>query len=174
MAHKLARFVDRMLTWGHEYVDKGLRFYEERHRQQQVHLLQKKAAQGFLESRDADVPPIATDDDDDPATLYLQATADRPWRTINLSRRPSLDAVGAERRPLSAARRRHAGARAIGALIVNQDGFTGFTGFARFMGFRVHTVRKVHGVSGSGVQGSRAGPPYLNRVNLEPGEPREP
>ena len=44
MAHKLARLVYRMLKWGHEYVDKGLRFYEERHRQQQVHLLQKKAA----------------------------------------------------------------------------------------------------------------------------------
>jgi transposase len=44
MAHKLARLVYRMLKWGHEYVDKGLQFYEERHRQQQVHLLQKKAA----------------------------------------------------------------------------------------------------------------------------------
>ncbi len=44
MAHKLARLVYRMLTWGHEYVDKGLQFYEERHRQQQVQLLQKRAA----------------------------------------------------------------------------------------------------------------------------------
>jgi transposase len=43
MAHKLARLVYRMLKWGHEYVDKGLRYYEERHRQQQVQLLKKKA-----------------------------------------------------------------------------------------------------------------------------------
>jgi transposase len=44
MAHKLARLVYRMLRWGHEYVDKGLQFYEERHRQQQVHLLIQRAA----------------------------------------------------------------------------------------------------------------------------------
>jgi transposase len=44
MAHKLARLVYRLLKWGHEYVDKGLQYYEERHRQQQVHLLKKKAA----------------------------------------------------------------------------------------------------------------------------------
>jgi hypothetical protein len=44
MAHKLARLVYRMLRWGHEYVDKGLQFYEERHRQQQVHQLIKRAA----------------------------------------------------------------------------------------------------------------------------------
>ena len=44
MAHKLARLVYRLLKWGHEYVDKGLQYYEERHRQQQVHLLKKRAA----------------------------------------------------------------------------------------------------------------------------------
>jgi len=44
MAHKLARLVYRMLTWGHEYVDKGLQYYEDRHRAQQVQLLKKKAA----------------------------------------------------------------------------------------------------------------------------------
>jgi transposase len=44
MAHKLARLVYRMLTWGHEYVDKGLQYYEERHREQQVQLLKKRAA----------------------------------------------------------------------------------------------------------------------------------
>jgi transposase len=44
MAHKLARLVYRMLKWGHEYVDKGLQYYEDRHRQQQLRLLQKKAA----------------------------------------------------------------------------------------------------------------------------------
>jgi len=42
---------------GHEYVDKGLQYYEDRHREQQVHLLQKKAAKlGLLI-----VEPIATD-----------------------------------------------------------------------------------------------------------------
>jgi transposase len=44
MAHKLARLIYRMLKWGHEYVDKGLQYYEEQHRQQQVHLLKKRAA----------------------------------------------------------------------------------------------------------------------------------
>ena len=44
MAHKLARLVYRMLRWGQEYVDKGLQFYEERHHQQQVQLLIKRAA----------------------------------------------------------------------------------------------------------------------------------
>src|SRR6202163_2600017 len=37
MAHKLARLVYRMLKWGHEYVTT-----RERHREQQVHLLQRK------------------------------------------------------------------------------------------------------------------------------------
>jgi transposase len=44
MAHKLARLVYRMLKWGHEYVDKGLQYYEERHRLQQIHSLTKRAA----------------------------------------------------------------------------------------------------------------------------------
>jgi hypothetical protein len=44
MAHKLARLVYRMLKWGHEYVDKGLQYYEARHREQQLHLLKKRAA----------------------------------------------------------------------------------------------------------------------------------
>ena len=44
MAHKLACLVYRMLKWGHEYVDKGLQYYENRHREQQIRLLQKKAA----------------------------------------------------------------------------------------------------------------------------------
>jgi transposase len=44
MAHKLARLIYRMLRWGDEYVDKGLQYYEERHRQQQVDLLKKRAA----------------------------------------------------------------------------------------------------------------------------------
>jgi transposase len=45
MAHKLARLIYRLLKWGHAYVDKGLQYYEDRHREQQVHLLQKRAAQ---------------------------------------------------------------------------------------------------------------------------------
>jgi len=44
MAQKLAVLVYRMLRWGHAYVDKGLQYYEERHRQQQIHLLKKRAA----------------------------------------------------------------------------------------------------------------------------------
>ena len=57
MAHKLARLVYRLLKWGHEYVDKGLQYYEDRHREQQVRLLQKKAAKlGLLI-----VEPMAAD-----------------------------------------------------------------------------------------------------------------
>jgi transposase len=44
MAHKLAVLVYRMLRWGHEYVDKGMAYYEERHREQQIRLLKKRAA----------------------------------------------------------------------------------------------------------------------------------
>jgi transposase len=44
MAHKLAVLVYRMLRWGHEYVDKGMQYYEERHREQQIRLLKKRAA----------------------------------------------------------------------------------------------------------------------------------
>jgi transposase len=44
MAHKLAVLVYRMLRWGHEYVDKGMQYYEERHREQQIRVLKKRAA----------------------------------------------------------------------------------------------------------------------------------
>jgi transposase len=44
MAHKLARLVYRLLKWGHEYVDRGLEYYEARHREQQVQLLKRRAA----------------------------------------------------------------------------------------------------------------------------------
>jgi hypothetical protein len=44
MARKLARVVYRMLKYGQEYVDKGVEYYEERHRQQQITLVTKKAA----------------------------------------------------------------------------------------------------------------------------------
>jgi transposase len=44
MAHRLARLVYRMLKYGQEYVDKGMQYYEDRYRSQQVELLKKKAA----------------------------------------------------------------------------------------------------------------------------------
>jgi transposase len=44
MAHRLARLVYRMLKYGQQFVDKGMEYYELRYRNQQVHLLQKKAA----------------------------------------------------------------------------------------------------------------------------------
>jgi transposase len=56
MAHKLARLVYRLLTWGHEYVDKGLQYYEERHRQQQVDLLKKRAAKLNLQLVESPAP----------------------------------------------------------------------------------------------------------------------
>src|SRR5713101_2748838 len=48
MAHKLARLVYRMLKYGQEYIDKGMQYYEERSRLQQLEHLRKKAAKlGF-------------------------------------------------------------------------------------------------------------------------------
>jgi transposase len=48
MAHRLARLVYRMLKYGQRYVDRGAEYYEQRYRQQQIHLLRKKAAKlGF-------------------------------------------------------------------------------------------------------------------------------
>ncbi|HEX2714186.1 MAG TPA: IS110 family transposase, partial [Candidatus Acidoferrales bacterium] len=44
MAHRLARLVYRMLKYGQRYVDKGTEYYENRYRQQQIHLIQKRAA----------------------------------------------------------------------------------------------------------------------------------
>lgn len=44
MAHRLARLVYRMLKYGQAYVDKGTEYYETRFREQQICLLQKKAA----------------------------------------------------------------------------------------------------------------------------------
>jgi hypothetical protein len=44
MAHWLARVVYRMLKYGEGYVDKGMDFYEQKFRHQQIQLLQKKAA----------------------------------------------------------------------------------------------------------------------------------
>lgn len=48
MAGKLARLVYRMLRYGQEYVDRGEAYYNEKYREQQIRLLQKKARQhGF-------------------------------------------------------------------------------------------------------------------------------
>lgn len=44
MAHKLARLIYRMLKYGKEYVDKGMAYYEEKYRQQQLKWLTKQAA----------------------------------------------------------------------------------------------------------------------------------
>jgi transposase len=44
MAHMLARLVYRMLTFGHEYVDRGIEFYETKYRQQQLQWVTKQAA----------------------------------------------------------------------------------------------------------------------------------
>ncbi len=44
MAHKLAVLIYRMLRWGQEYADRGIAYYEERHREQQIRLLKKRAA----------------------------------------------------------------------------------------------------------------------------------
>jgi transposase len=43
MAHKLARLVYRLLKYGQHYVDKGLQYYEQRYREQQIAFLQKRA-----------------------------------------------------------------------------------------------------------------------------------
>ena len=44
MAHLLARLVYRMLKFGHEYVDKGMEYYETKYRQQQLQWVAKQAA----------------------------------------------------------------------------------------------------------------------------------
>jgi transposase len=43
-AHKLARLFYALLTRGHEYVDQGQLYYEERYRQRVIHNLQRKAS----------------------------------------------------------------------------------------------------------------------------------
>jgi transposase len=43
MAHMLARLVYRMLRYGEQYVDKGLKYYEEKYRQHEIRSIQKKA-----------------------------------------------------------------------------------------------------------------------------------
>ena len=43
MAHMLARLVYRMLRYGQQYVDKGMKFYEDKYRQHQIRSIEKKA-----------------------------------------------------------------------------------------------------------------------------------
>lgn len=44
MAHLLARLIYRTLKFGHEYVDKGMEYYETKYRQQQLQWVAKQAA----------------------------------------------------------------------------------------------------------------------------------
>jgi len=44
MAHRLARLVYHMLKYGQQFVDKGMEYYEQRYQNQQIQLLQKRAA----------------------------------------------------------------------------------------------------------------------------------
>jgi transposase len=44
MAHLLARLIYRMLKFGHQYVDKGIEYYETKYRQQQLQWITKQAA----------------------------------------------------------------------------------------------------------------------------------
>ena len=55
MAHHLTRLVYRMLKYGQEYIDKGMQYYEERNRLQQLEQLKKKAAKLGLQILEA--PP---------------------------------------------------------------------------------------------------------------------
>jgi hypothetical protein len=43
MAHNLARLVYRMLKYGEEYVDKGMQYYEEQYRRQEIRAIEAKA-----------------------------------------------------------------------------------------------------------------------------------
>jgi len=49
MAHMLARLVYRMLRYGEQYVDKGMKYYEQKYRAQPIRSIEKKAKQlGFV------------------------------------------------------------------------------------------------------------------------------
>ena len=49
MAHMLARLVYRMLKYGEQYVDKGMKHYEEKYRAHEIRSMQKKAKDLGLE-----------------------------------------------------------------------------------------------------------------------------
>ena len=59
MAHKLAVLFYRMLRFGQEYVDRGQQYYEEKYRQQQIALLNKKATLLGFSIVPATTPQIA-------------------------------------------------------------------------------------------------------------------
>jgi transposase len=44
MEHTLARLVYRMLKFGHQYVDRGIEYYEAKYRQHQLRWTAKQAA----------------------------------------------------------------------------------------------------------------------------------
>jgi hypothetical protein len=44
MAHMLARLVYRVLKFGHDYVDRGIEFYEAKYQHQQLQRIRKQAA----------------------------------------------------------------------------------------------------------------------------------
>ena len=44
MAHMLARLTYRMLNFGHDYVDRGIEFYETKYRQPQLRRVAQQAA----------------------------------------------------------------------------------------------------------------------------------
>jgi transposase len=45
MAHMLARLVYRMLRYGEQYVDKGMNYYEEKYRKNEIRSIQRRAKQ---------------------------------------------------------------------------------------------------------------------------------
>lgn len=45
MAHSLSRLVFRMLKYGEAYVDRGMQYYEEKLRGQELQALERKAAE---------------------------------------------------------------------------------------------------------------------------------
>jgi transposase len=45
MAHQLSRLVYHMLNYGERYVNKGMNYYEEKYRHQEIRGIQKKATQ---------------------------------------------------------------------------------------------------------------------------------
>ena len=57
MANRLARLVYRVLKHGQQYVDKGLQYYEEKYRAQQIRLLHKKALQLGFQLTQVNVAP---------------------------------------------------------------------------------------------------------------------
>lgn len=49
MAHMLARLVYRMLKYGEQYIDKGMKYYEDKYRAQEIRTIRKKAKELGLE-----------------------------------------------------------------------------------------------------------------------------